>query len=279
MNFLDKLSKITQKNNTLLCIGLDSDIDKIPPHLKSEKHPQFVFNKTIIDATFDLVCAYKPNVAFYEAEGVQGIAQLRQTISYIKEKYEDLLVILDAKRGDIGNTNEGYVKFAFDYLVADGITLNPYLGKEALKPFLDSASKGVFILCRTSNSGAGEFQDLQINGKPLYQIVAEKVVKEWNYNGNCGLVVGATYPTELEIVRRIVGDDFPLLIPGIGVQGGDIEKTVKAGVSKNGQNAIINVSRSIIFASAGKDFAEKARLEARKTRDEINKYRLDPLGV
>ncbi len=198
--------------------------------------------------------------------------QLKFTIDYLKEKYPYIPVILDAKRADIGNTNEGYAKFAFDFLSADAITLHPYLGKEALKPFLERKERGIIILCRTSNSGAGEFQDLTIKEKPLYKIIAENVTKDWNYNGNCGLVVGATYPAELEIVRHIVGG-MPILIPGIGVQGGDVEKTVKAGVDKEGLNAVINSSRGIIFASSNEDFAQKAREETEKLKNEINKYR------
>lgn len=273
MNFKQKLETIVKKNNSLLCIGLDSDIEKIAEHIRKGEHPQSTFNKAIIDETADLVCAYKPNTAFYEARGKAGIEALKMTCDYIREEYPDIPIILDAKRGDIGSTNEGYVKFAYDYLGADGITLHPYLGKEALKPFLDRKDKSVFIICRTSNPGAREFQDLSVDGKPLYQIVAEKVVKEWNYNGNCGLVVGATYPTELEIVRRIAGDGFPLLIPGIGAQGADLEKTVRAGVDVNGLNAVINSSRSIIFAGSGTEFAQKAAVEAEKLKNEINKYR------
>ncbi|PIZ02516.1 orotidine-5'-phosphate decarboxylase [Candidatus Gottesmanbacteria bacterium CG_4_10_14_0_8_um_filter_37_24] len=219
-----------------------------------------------------MVCAYKPNSAFYEAQGEEGIRQLKQTVYFVKENYPKIPVILDAKRADIGNTNEGYVKFAFDHLGADAITLHPYLGKDALKPFLERRDKGLFILCRTSNSGAGEFQDLEIDGKPLYQVIAAKVAKDWNYNGNCGLVVGATYPKELDIVRHIVGN-IPILIPGIGAQGGDLEKTVQAGVDKTGLNALINSSRGIIFASTGVNFAEKAREEALKLKNLINKQR------
>lgn len=284
MNFKDKLNKIVKKNNSLLCVGLDSDISKIPEHIRNGEHPQSTFNKAIIDATYDLVCAYKPNTAFYEARGKAGIEALKMTCGYIKEKYPEIPIILDAKRADIGSTNEGYVKFAYDYLEVDAITLHPYLGKEAIKPFLDRTEKTVFILCRTSNPGAGEFQDLLVRRSqsaeaealedlPLYQIVAEHIVKNWNYNGNCGLVVGATYPAELEIVRRIAGDGIPFLIPGIGVQGGDVEKTVKAGVDKDGLNAIINSSRGIIFSSNGQDFAQKARFEGEILKTEINKYR------
>lgn len=299
MNFKQKLNNIVCKNNSLLCVGLDSDIEKVPSHIRNEEHPQSTFNKAIIDATADLVCAYKPNTAFYESRGKNGIEALKITCDYIRVKYPDIPIILDAKRADIGNTNEGYVKFAYDYLGADAITLHPYLGKEALKPFLDKPDKTVFILCRTSNPGAGEFQDMLVvdshlqksdkntpgvagiqgfprgggTGKPLYQIIAEHVVQDWNYNGNCGLVVGAPYPAELEIVRRIAGNGFPILIPGIGVQGGDVEKTVKAGVDENDLSAIINSSRGIIFAEFGEDFAQKARIEAEELRNRINKTR------
>lgn len=277
MNFKDKLKAITQKNKSLLCIGLDSDISKIPISIRNGEHPQSTFNKAIIEATHDLICAFKPNTAFYESRGKAGIEALKMTCDYLREAYPDIIIIIDAKRADIGNTNKGYVQFAFDYLGADAITVHPYLGKEALKPFLDRIDKGIFILCRTSNPGAGEFQDITTldSGNQhikLYQYVAEKVAKEWNENGNCGLVVGATYPAELEIVRRIVGN-MPLLIPGIGLQGGDLGETVKAGVDAEGRNAIINSSRAIIFASSGIDFAQKAREEAIKLRNLINSFR------
>jgi len=267
VGFSDKLNKIAEKNNSLLCVGLDSDKEKIPLSLSI-----FDFNQAIIDYTFNQVCAYKINTAFYESEGIEGMRQLKKTIDYLKEKYPEIPVILDAKRGDIGNTNKEYAKFAFNYLCVDAITVNPYLGKEALQPFLEKKDKGIFILCRTSNVGAGEFQDLKINNKPLYQIIAEKVVNEWNYNHNCGLVVGATSPIELKIVRHIA-EEIPLLIPGIGVQGGDIEATVKAGIDKNGRNVLINSSRGIIFASFRRDFAQRAKTEAEKLKNLINFYR------
>lgn len=272
MTFYQKLNTIVERQNSLVCVGLDSDVAKIPAHLQADKTPQFTFNKAIIDATHDLVCAYKPNTAFYELQGIEGIQQLKMTCDYLQETYPEIVIILDAKRADIGSTNEGYAKFAFDWLGADAITLHPYLGKEALKPFLDRKDKGSIILCRTSNPGAGELQDLQTDGKPLYQRVAENVVKDWNHNGNCGLVVGATYPEELQIVRRIASD-VPLLIPGIGAQGGDVEKTVKGGVDSGGKNAVITASRSIIFVSSGDDFVAKAREETQKLRDAINTYR------
>jgi orotidine-5'-phosphate decarboxylase len=272
MNFRQKLQHAIKKSNSLLCVGLDSEIGKIPKHITESEHPQSTFNKTIMDATHDLVCAYKPNTAFYEARGVGGMEALKRTCDYIREKYPDVLIILDAKRADIGSTNEGYVKFAFDYLGADAITLHPYLGKEALKPFLERKDKGCIILCRTSNPGSGELQDLVTAGRPLYQVIAEKVSREWNDNDNCALVVGATYPDELATVRQMVGD-MPLLVPGIGAQGGDLEKTVKAGVDIHKTGAVITASRSIIFASSGMDYAQKARDEAQKLRDSINTFR------
>lgn len=266
MTFYRKLSVIMKKHNSLLCVGLDSDFCKIPASIQKSRYPQFTFNKMIIDATHDLVCAYKPNSAFYEARGKQGIAELKMTCDYLRKKYPDIVIILDAKRADIGNTNKGYVAFAYDYLKVDAITLHPYLGREALQPFLDQKEKGSIILCRTSNPGAGEFQD------NLYQKVAKHVAKYWNTNNNCALVVGATYSAELAIVRRIT-KDMPILIPGVGAQGGDVEKTVKSGVDSHETGAIINAARSVIFASSEAYFAKKAREEATKLRDEINRYR------
>lgn len=272
MTFQEKLDVIIQKNRSLVCIGLDSDIDRIPAFFKSESDAQYLFNKAIINATHDLVCAYKPNSAYYEANGSEGIRALKMTCDYIRKQHPEIPIILDAKRADIGTTNEGYVHYAFDYLKADAITLHPYLGYEAIEPFLHHADKGCIILCKTSNPGAAEFQDLTINNEPLYQIVARKVSKEWNNNNNCMLVVGATYPQELAKVREIVGD-MTLLVPGIGAQGGDVEKTLKAGLNSRGQGMIINSSRTILFASNGKDFAKKAREETMKLRETINNYR------
>lgn len=266
MTFYQKLLRRMKKYNSLLCVGLDSDYSKLPDHIVKQKYPQFVFNKAIIDATHDLVCAYKPNSAFYEARGKKGIEELQMTCDYIREKYSDIVMIVDAKRADIGNTNNGYISFIFDYLGADAVTLHPYLGREAIQPFLNRKDKGSIILCRTSNPGAGEFQD------ELYKKVAEHVAKYWNENNNCALVVGATYPEELTIVRRIV-QDMPILIPGIGVQGGNVEKTIKAGINSQGVGAIINVSRSVIFASNEPDFAQKARIESKLLNTLINKYR------
>jgi orotidine-5'-phosphate decarboxylase len=269
MNFQQKLDAAVNQNSSLLCVGLDPDLSKIPVHLEKEKNPIFSFNKEIIDATHHLVCSYKPNSAFYEAYGENGIFQLKMTFDYLKEKYPEIPVILDAKRADIGSTNKGYVQFAFEYLNADAITLHPYLGKEALKPFLDNADKGCFILCKTSNPGAGEFQNLKAGGKPLYKVVAEKVATDWNKNQNCMLVVGATYPKELLEVRKIIGD-ITILVPGVGAQGGDIESTLKNGLNSKKRGLIISSSRGIIYASSGKNFAEKAREEVVKLNEGIN---------
>jgi len=272
MNIYKKLNEIINKNNSLVCVGLDSAIEKIPSHLQSEKYPQFTFNKAIIDATADIVCAYKPNSAFYEARGEKGMKELKMTFDYIHCNHPDIVTILDAKRADIGNTNDGYVKYIFDYLGADCVTLHPYLGREALEPFLKRENKASIILCRTSNPGAGEFQDLTINGQPFYLKVAEQIKKVWNRNDNCMLVVGATYPEEMKKVRLLVGD-MPFLVPGIGAQRGDMEKTVKAGIDKNKRGMIISSSRGIIFASKETDYAKKAAEEVEKLRNEINKYR------
>lgn len=269
--------------NNFLCIGLDSEYGKIPEEVHCHKYnnseeenigeSMVKFNRLIVDVTSNLVCAYKINSAFYEAYGKVGIKALAKTFKYIRQEAPEVPIILDAKRADIGNTNNGYVKFAFDYLGADAITVNPYLGAEALKPFLDLPHKGIFVLCRTSNSGAGEFQDLLVDGQPLYKQVARHVADEWDKYGNCALVVGATYPDELIAVRSLVGD-MPILIPGIGAQGGDLEKTVTAGKNSQGTGMIINSSRGIIFApSDDGDFEAAAQREAQKLHDLINQYR------
>lgn len=236
----------------------------------------FGFNKQIVQATRDLVCAYKLNAAFYEALGERGILALGETIEFIIAEAPGVPIILDAKKGDIGNTNDGYARMAFDYFCADAITVHPYLGYESLEPFIKREDKGIFVLCRTSNKGAGEFQDLLVSSegpyaKPLYEVVAQRVSTRWNTYGNCGLVVGATCPDELKKVREIVGDDMLILIPGIGAQGGDLEKTLEAGKNSQGQGMIINSSRGIIFASGGDDFAEAARQATEELHNSITK--------
>lgn len=260
------------KQDKFLCVGLDSDLKKIPEAAQrgGTRETLVAFNRAIIDATHELVCAYKPNSAFYEAHGDEGWRALRETIQYINDVAPEVPIILDAKRADIGNSNMGYVESAFDHLHADAITVSPYPGREALMPFLERRDKGIIVWCRTSNAGAGEFQDLLIDGKPLYQIVASHVAKEWNENGNCALVVGATYPDELREVRAIAGD-MPILIPAIGAQNGDLEKTLKAGKGSKNAGMIISVSRALIFASSGPDFAEAARKKATELHGRIMK--------
>ena len=267
MNFVEKLTNITRKNKSLLCVGLDPD-----PKLIPDKVGIFEFNKAIIDATADLVCAYKPNLAFYEALGNEGLDALKQTVEYVPD---DIPVIGDAKRGDIGNTAKAYARALFDYFNFDATTVNPYLGFDALEPFIQYSDKGVLVLCRTSNAGAADFQSLRCetegDSRPLFEIVALKA-SQWNIHGNIGLVVGATYPEELRLIRNSY-PDMPLLIPGIGAQGGDLAATVRYGVNARGEGAIINSSRGIIYASPGKDFAQAARQAASSLRDQINDYR------
>jgi orotidine-5'-phosphate decarboxylase len=261
MKFIDKLLNTSRKNKSWLCIGLDPDPELMP------MVDVIQFNKAIIEATCDLVCAYKPNLAFYEALGTEGLAILEKTVKYIPG---DIPVIADAKRSDIGNTAKAYAKALFSILGFDAATVNPYLGFDSIEPFINYQDKGVFILCRTSNPGASDFQNLYTNGLPLYEVVAQKA-KEWNIHGNIGLVVGATYPEELKKVRSIC-PEMPLLIPGIGAQGGDLASAVSYGVDARGEKAIINVSRQVLYASKEKNFAQAARNTAEKIRKQINSY-------
>lgn len=275
-SFITKLKACWQRDN-FVCVGLDSDYKQLPDVIRGGRSVEdalFHFNREIIDATHDLVCAYKPNAAFYEAQGEAGWRALINTVRYIREMYAHIPVILDAKRADIGSTNLGYVQSAFDYLGVDAITVHPYLGKEALAPFLARKEKGILVLVKTSNPGAGEFQDLLAGPQqePLYMVVARHVARDWNSHGNCAIVVGATYPDELRRVRALVGD-LPILIPGIGTQGGEVAATVKAGQDSRGWGMIISASRSIIFASRESNFAEAAREATEQLRAEINRYR------
>lgn len=262
---LEKLISRMSHANSLLCVGLDSAIEKIPAHFQQVATSQFAFNQWVIDQTHQYVCAYKPNFAFYEAQGEAGWHELKLTMDYLHEYHPNIFTIADAKRADIGSTNEGYVKAIFDWLGFDAVTLNPYLGKEALLPFLERTDKTSILLCRTSNPGAGEFQDLPIGENPLWQVVAEKIAQEWNTAGNCMLVVGATYPNEMKKIRDIAGE-MTFLVPGIGAQGGDVKEVLQGGLNKNQQGLIINASRSIIFAANPSD-------EAQKLQNEINQYR------
>jgi orotidine-5'-phosphate decarboxylase len=266
MNFMEKLLTASRKNKSLLCVGLDPD-----PKLMPDKVGIFEFNEAIIEATSDLVCAYKPNLAFYEALGNEGPDALKRTVDYIPD---DILVIGDAKRGDIGNTARAYAKTIFSDFNFDAATVSPYLGFDSIEPFIQYKDKGIFILCRTSNAGAVDFQNLRCEVesgyRPLFEIVALKA-EQWNTHGNIGLVVGATYPEELKLIRQS-HPDMPLLIPGVGAQGGDIATTVRYGVDAQGEKAIINSSRQIIYASREKDFAEAARRLASSLREQINSY-------
>ena len=251
-----------KEGNTIVCVGLDADFNKLPERFKADALPQFSFCQWIIDETAEYVAAYKPNCAFFEARGEEGIRELKMICDYLREKYPSHFTILDAKRADIGNTNEGYVTMSFDWLGVDAVTLHPYLGKEALAPFLARKDKTSIVLCRTSNPGAGELQDLVVEGSPLWLTVAQKVVGEWNENGNCMLVVGATYPEEMRKIRE-VAPEMTFLVPGVCAQGGDVHAVVEAG----GSNLIISSSRGIIFA-------DDPKRAAQELRDEINQYRV-----
>ena len=264
----DHIRKTIQQRNSMLCVGLDTDPGKIPPQFLKKDDPVYQFNRAIIDSTHDLVAAYKPNLAFYEALGLEGWAVLKRTLDYIPD---GILKIGDAKRGDIGSTAIKYAEALFD-LGFDVVTVNPYLGWDSIGPFIHNEEKGVFVLCLTSNPSAQDFQYRMVEGKPFFQRVAEKVL-EWNSNENCGLVVGATHPEELLKIREIA-QSLPFLIPGIGAQGGDLESTILGGTDGQGEMAIVNSSRGIIYASSGEDFADAARNEALKLRDAMNHLRL-----
>ncbi len=269
MNFSQRLRRIQHKANSLLCIGLDTDINKIPESLFAFGDPVYEFNRRIIDATKDLVCAYKINLAFYESTGEHGWYTVHQTLARIPD---DIVTIGDAKRGDIGNSSEMYAKLLVDDYEFTATTVNPYMGVDSVSPFLKNSQQGAFILAVTSNPGARDFQYLKVKGRPLYEQVIART-KKWNKKKNCGLVVGATRPKELQRIRRLV-PEMPILIPGIGAQGGDLQSAVRFGCDKQGEMAVINASRSIIYASRGDDFAAAARREAIALRDQINAIRI-----
>lgn len=269
-SFSEKLLTRWKQKNTLVCVGLDTDLEKLPAIVREEKYPIFAFNKAIIDATHDLVCCYKPQVAFYSAFGAEN--QLEMTFQYLRAMYPEIPTILDGKRGDIGSTAEMYAKEAFDRYKADALTANPYLGGDALEPFFHHADKGIIVLCKTSNPGSGEIQGLIVDGEEIYRKIAYLSQNRWNLNNNVCLVVGGTYPNELAAVRKIA-PDIPILVPGVGAQGGKVEDIVKAGITDDHAGLIINSSRGIIYASAENDFADAARDATLKLRDSINKYR------
>ncbi len=268
MNFTTRLLESQKKSNSLLCIGLDTDVAKLPEFLKSHANPQAEFNRRIIEATSDIVCAFKINSAFYEAEAEQGWRALRETRNSIPT---DVISIADAKRGDIGNSSERYANIFLKELKFDAVTVNAYMGKDSVAPFIQSGEQCAFILAVTSNAGAKDFQRLKVGRKFLYEKVIEISLK-WNTKKNIGFVAGATRPNELRSIRK-KAPAVPLLIPGVGAQGGSIESAVRYGCDKNGYLAIINASRSIIYASSAEDFAEAARAEAIKLREEINSWR------
>jgi orotidine-5'-phosphate decarboxylase len=268
MSALRELQKIQAKNNSIICLGLDLDPKRMPPDFSKSTKCMFDFACRIIDATHDLVCAYKPNIAFYESLGIEGLSLLKHIVTRIPN---EIPVILDAKRGDVGHTAAHYAEALFGQYKADWVTLNPYMGYDSLRPFLEYKDRGVFILCLTSNTGAKDFQQLPVDGKPLYQVVVEKVLY-WNKDQNCGLVVGATLPEKLQEIRELAGD-MPLLIPGVGAQGGSLEKAALYGTRNFQKTAVINVSRSVLYASKEADFAQRAREELTKLNNIINSLR------
>jgi orotidine-5'-phosphate decarboxylase len=270
MTFIDSLSSAWRRNDSLVCVGLDPEPARFPDHVSRDVEGVFEFCRGIVDATADLVCSFKPQFAHFAALGAE--AALQRLIAHIHDRHPGVPVILDAKRGDIGSTAQMYAREAFDRYGADAVTVNPYLGRDSVQPFLDRSDKGVVILCRTSNPGAGDFQDLEVDGRPLYQQVAATVAREWNTHGNCLLVTGATYPEQLAEVRAIVGD-LPLLVPGIGAQGGDLQAVLRHGLTADATGLLISSSRAILYAGAGDDFAEAARQATRRLRDEINRHR------
>jgi orotidine-5'-phosphate decarboxylase len=271
VNFSQKLQASWKAANSLVCVGLDPEPRKLPDAFRDAPGGIYQFNKAIVDATRDLVCAYKPQFAHYAAHSAEN--QLEHTIDYIKATCPNAIVILDSKRGDIGSTAEQYAQEAFERYGADAVTVNPYLGRDSVEPFLKHEDKGVIILCRTSNPGAKDFQDLRVGtDHKLFQHVAETVAREWNSAGNCMLVVGATYPEELADIRKRVGD-LPFLVPGVGAQGGDVAKVMAAGKTAAGTGLVISSSRAILYASSGENFAEAARKAATELRDSINAQR------
>ncbi len=268
--FIQQLAQAWKANNSLVCVGLDPEIERLPASIAAEASPIFQFNKAIIDATADVVCAYKPQFAHYAAYEAED--QLERTIEYIHRAYPSIPVILDSKRGDVGNTAERYALEAFERYAADAVTVNPYLGGDSLEPFLKYENKGVVILCRTSNPGARDVQDLQIGERRLYHVIAELIAQRWNSRGNCMMVVGATYPRELAEIRAIAGD-IPFLVPGVGAQGGDVAQAVQNGRTRDGTGLVISSSRAILYASSGTDFAAAARKATETLRDQINASR------
>ena len=272
VTFTEKLSNAWRSQDSLLCVGLDPDLSRFPPELQGQPDAIFAFCKAIIDATAPAACSFKPQIAYFAA--LRAEDQLEAVCAYLRREYPHIPLVLDAKRGDIGATAAQYAREAFERYGADAVTVNPYMGYDSVAPYLEWGDRGVIVLCRTSNPGGSDLQFLAVDGQPLYEHVARMVAEKWNANGQCALVVGATFPNELARVRSLVGD-MPLLVPGIGAQGGDIEATVRAGCSADGTGMMINSSRAILFAQreGGEDFTQAARRVALATRDAINRFR------
>src|SRR5690349_18725476 len=275
MHFMQSLHRAWQRNHSLVCVGLDPEPAKFPAHLRDQPDAVYTFCRAIVDATADLVCTYKPQIAHFAALRAEGA--LERLIAHIHDAHPGIPVILDAKRGDIGSTAQHYATEAFERYGADAVTLNPYLGRDSIQPFLDRADKGVILLCHTSNPGAADVQDLLVESTgserlPLYQHLARTIARDWNGNGNCALVTGATWPEQLAQVRALVGD-MPLLVPGIGAQGGDVEAVVRNGRTADGNGLMISSSRAILYAGNGEDFATAARKATDALRNQINRCR------
>ena len=270
MTFIEKLQNRWNESQSLLCVGLDPDVNRFPAHLKDQPDRIYAFCTAIVDATAPFACAFKPQIAYFASCGAED--ELQAIIAYIHQNHPSIPVVLDSKRGDIGSTAKHYAREAYERYGADAVTLSPYMGFDSVEPYLEYEDRGAILLCRTSNPGGNDIQMLQVDGKPIYQRVAELASGPWNLNGQLGLVVGATYPNEIAAVRAIVGD-LPLLVPGVGAQGGDINACVTAGVTKDMTGMMINSSRAILYASKAEDFKEAAARVAQDTRDKINAAR------
>jgi orotidine-5'-phosphate decarboxylase len=264
-----KLARRIESANSLLCVGLDPETNRLPRRFLEQPFPQQRFGEWILDQTAEFAAAIKLNAAFYEARGAEGVAEMERTIEYVRDRYPDLVTICDAKRGDIGNTNLGYATSIFDRMGFDAVTLHPYLGQEALRPFLERSDKMCIILCRTSNAGAGEFQDLSVDCRPLWLAVAERVSRQWDKDGNCMLVAGATYPEEMRRIRE-VAPHIGLLVPGIGAQGGDLRSAVAAGLDARGGGILLCASRSILFSDDPAEAARALCSEINATREAVH---------
>ena len=262
MTFLSKLQRRWESTGSMLCVGLDPDVARLPSQFVGKTQALADFCIAIVDATAQHACAFKPQIAYFAAVGAES--QLERVCEHIRSTHPDVPLILDAKRGDIGDTAKLYAREAFERYNADAVTVSPYLGTDSLEPFFAHTGRGVIVLCRTSNPGSGTFQTQLIDGQPLFEHVAKRAAGEWSQLGEVGLVVGATYPDELARVRSLVGD-MPLLVPGVGAQGGDAQTVLSVGRAANGYGLIINSSRAILYASSGEDFAEAAAVVATNT--------------